>query len=99
MGIVARDTLARWRRWAMTVAEQERPAVAKKKAAGRPKGQTAKGQGVQIRLARDVVRMARIVTPSMGVTLTDYLSDILRPTVRQHYAKTIRELEKEGGEA
>jgi hypothetical protein len=71
--------------------------VAKKKA-GRPKSANPRGVGLQIRIAPDVVRMARAVVPMKGLTLTDYLSDLLRPTVTRDYAQTLRRLEKEGGD-
>ena len=81
----------------MVVAEREAPAVAKKKA-GRPKSKNPRGDGLQVRIAPDVVRMARIVTPMKGVALTDYLSEILRPIVTRDYAQAARRLAgQEGG--
>ncbi len=81
----------------MAVTERERPTVAKKKA-GRPKGKNPRGDGLQVRIAPDVVRMARVITPLKGVALTNYLSDILRPVVTRDYAQAARKLSLEGGE-
>jgi hypothetical protein len=81
----------------MAVAEREASAVAKKKV-GRPKSKNPRGDGLQVRIAPDVVRMARIVTPMKGVALTDYLSDILRPAVTRDYAQAAKRLaSQEGG--
>jgi hypothetical protein len=80
----------------MAVAEAERPTVAKKRA-GRPKSKNPRGDGLQVRLAPDVVRMARVVTPMKGLALTDYLSEILRPTVTRDYAQAAKKLAIDGG--
>jgi hypothetical protein len=76
----------------MAVAERERTAVAKKKA-GRPKSKNPRGEGIPVRLAPDVVRMAKVVNPVKGVALTDYLSGILRPVVTRDYAQTQKKLD------
>ncbi len=81
----------------MAVAEREKPIGAKKKA-GRPKSKNPRGDGLQVRIAPDVVRMARVITPLKGVALTNYLSDILRPVVTRDYAQAARKLALEGGE-
>jgi hypothetical protein len=80
----------------MVVAKLERPPVAKKRT-GRPKSENPRGEGLQVRLAPDVVRMAKVVNPVKGVSLTDYLSGILRPIVTRDYAQTQKMFETEGG--
>lgn len=82
----------------MAVTEMERMPVAKKKA-GRPKSKNPRGDGMPVRLAPDVVRMAKIVTPMKGLALSEYLSELLRPAVTRDYAQATRVLAKEGGEA
>jgi hypothetical protein len=66
-------------------------AVAKKK------GEKPRGVGIMVRVAPDVVRMARIVAPIKGMSIGDYISEIARPTVGRDYVAEIRRLEKEGG--
>ena len=56
------------------------------------------GEGILVRISPDVVRMARMVAPTKGVTLTDYLSDMLRATVTRDYNKELKRFDKEGGE-
>ena len=80
----------------MAVTERERPTVAKK--AGRPRSKNPRGDGLQVRIAPDVVRMARVITPLKGVALTNYLSDILHPVVTRDYAQAARKPSLEGGE-
>jgi hypothetical protein len=80
----------------MAVAELEMTTVAKKKA-GRPKSQNPRGDGLPVRLAPDVVRMAKVVTPMKGLALSAYLSDILRPVVTRDYAQAQRKLDLQGG--
>jgi hypothetical protein len=80
----------------MAVAEREMTTVAKKKA-GRPKSKNPRGDGLPVRLAPDVVRMAKVVTPMKGLALSAYLSDILRPVVTRDYAQAQRKLDLQGG--
>jgi hypothetical protein len=80
----------------MAVAEQERPIVGKKR--GRPKSKDPRGDGLQVRLSPDVVRMARVMAPIRGATLSDYLSNILRPVVVREYTAAMRLTAKEGAE-
>jgi hypothetical protein len=80
----------------MVVAEMGRTPVAKKKA-GRPKSKNPRGDGMPVRLAPDVVRMAKVVTPLKGLALSAYLSDILRPVVTRDYAQAQRKLDLQGG--
>jgi hypothetical protein len=82
----------------MAVAEMERRSVAKKKA-GRPASENPRGEGIQVRIAPDVVRMARKVSPVDGVNLTDYLSNILRPVVLRDYARVQRMLDMDDDQA
>jgi hypothetical protein len=60
--------------------------------------QESEGDGLQVRIAPDVVRMARVITPMKRVALTNYLSDILRPVVTRDYAQAARKLSLEGSE-
>ena len=95
MGAVASVTFAHGGP-TMAVTERERPAHGKKKA-GRPRARI-RGGGLQVRIAPDVVRMARVITPLKGVALTNYLSDNPRPVVTRDYAQAARKLSLEGGE-
>jgi hypothetical protein len=69
--------------------------VAKKKV-GRPKGQTEKGIGIQARIDADLVKMGRMIAPSKGITLTQYLSEILRPAVVRDYHAILLAAAKSG---
>jgi hypothetical protein len=64
-------------------------AVAKKK---------ARGVGIMVRIDPDVVRMARVVSPTKGLAMGEYLSEILRPAVRRDYANEMKRLEREADE-
>jgi hypothetical protein len=57
----------------------------------------AKGNGIMVRVDPDVVRMARIVAPIKGQAIGEYISEIVRPIVGQHYLKEVKRLENEGG--
>lgn len=63
--------------------------VAKK--AGRPSKPS--GVGRPVRLADDVVSMARRNADFQGKPLSDYLSDLLRPAVAKDYGAMIKKLE------
>jgi hypothetical protein len=60
------------------------------------KGEGPRGVGLMVRVAPDVVRMARIIAPAKGMAIGDYISDIARPVVNRDYLAEIRRLEKEG---
>ena len=62
--------------------------VAKK--AGRPKKPT--GEGRPVRLAGDVIGMARRNADFQGVHLSDYLSNLLRPAVMRDYQAMLKKL-------
>jgi hypothetical protein len=57
----------------------------------------AAGAGKHVRLDPSVVSMGRMVAGAKGITLTDYLSDLLRPAVSRDYVQVMKRLEKEGG--
>jgi len=57
----------------------------------------ARGSGKLVRIDPAIVSMARVVATARGIAISDYLSDILRPTVSRDYVKDIKRLEKEGG--
>jgi hypothetical protein len=64
--------------------------MAKKKARG-------SGVGKLVRIDPAIVSMAKVVSTARGMSLADYLSDILRATVSRDYVKDVKRLEKEGG--
>jgi hypothetical protein len=64
--------------------------MAKKKARG-------SGVGKLVRIDPAIVSMAKVVSTARGISLADYLSDILRATVSRDYVKDVKRLEKEGG--
>jgi hypothetical protein len=75
----------------------ENSAMAKKKA-GRPKGQSIRGEGKLVRIDPNVVGMARVVTGRRGTELGPYLSELLAGPVRRDYVAVLRELSAlEGG--
>lgn len=51
------------------------------------------GSGRPVRVADDVVSMARRVADFQGVALSDYLSDLLRPGVSKDYGAMLKKLE------
>jgi hypothetical protein len=59
----------------------------------------ARGDGIMVRIAPDIVRMARIIAPAKGEAIGDYLSGILRATVSRDYVKEVKRLEKAGEES
>ncbi len=66
------------------------------KKAGRPK--KPGGEGSQVRIDRDLAKMARAVATHNGVQIADYLSGLLRPTITKDYRKMLQELDTEAGE-
>lgn len=52
-----------------------------------------------VRIDREVIRTAKIVAAFEGKSLTDYLSDILRPTVENDYRRHIAEAAKREGKS
>ena len=66
------------------------------KKAGRPK--KPGGEGSQVRIDRDLAKMARAVANHSGTQLADYLSGLLRPTITKDYRKMLQELDTEAGE-
>jgi len=69
-------------------------AMAKK--AGRPK--KPGGEGSQVRIDRDLAKMARAVANHRGIQIADYLSGLLRPTITKDYRKMLQDLDNEAGE-
>ena len=67
--------------------------------AGRPK--KPGGEGAQVRIDRDLAKMARAVANHSGSQIGDYLSGLLRPTITRDYRKMLQDLdsETEGSEA
>jgi hypothetical protein len=54
-------------------------------------------RGQPVRLEPDVVSMARRVAEFHGMSIGEYISATLRPTVRQEYLKMVREEDAKGG--
>lgn len=50
------------------------------------------GPGRPVRVADDVVSMARRISDFRGVMLSDYLSEVLRPAVQRDYQLMLRKL-------
>jgi hypothetical protein len=63
------------------------------KKVGRPK--KSGGEGSQVRIDRDLAAMARAIANHRGAKLTEYLSDLLRPTIIKDYRRTLQELDRE----
>lgn len=55
------------------------------------------GEGRHVRLDPAIVSMAKMIAGGKGVTLTDYLSDLLRAPVSREYAREMKRLSEEGG--
>ncbi len=60
---------------------------------GRPKGDR---DDVSTRIDRRIVGMARAIAAARGLTIAEYLSDLLAEKVGKDYAAMLRELEKGG---
>jgi hypothetical protein len=56
-----------------------------------------RGVGLMVRMDPDVVRMARVIAPTKGMAIGDYLSGLCRPGVSRDYVKEIERLKKQGG--
>jgi hypothetical protein len=72
---------------------------------GRPmaksKGRPARpgGEGSVVRIASDLVHKAKYLAAQKGISLSDYLSDLLRPAIDKDFKKAVRELMDEQPEA
>jgi hypothetical protein len=66
-----------------------------KKRMGRPP--KSGGIGRPVRLDPGIVAMAKELARVEGVSISDYLSELLRAPISRAYAKTLRRLETEGG--
>jgi hypothetical protein len=75
----------------MTVGTPEVPTVAKRKV-GRPKSESPRGAGRQIRLDPDLVAKARMVATRKGLDVGPWLSTLLEPIVNREYVALLREL-------
>jgi hypothetical protein len=56
----------------------------------------AKSETDAVKLAKDLVRKARVISLATGKNMSDYLSAICRPTVDRDYPKALRKLQEEG---
>jgi hypothetical protein len=45
-----------------------------------------------VKMGADVVRMAKFVVLDKGITLAEYLTETLRPTVERHYQEVARKM-------
>jgi hypothetical protein len=65
---------------------------------GRKRGNPGKpaGEGRLVRLDPSIVGMAKLIATAKGITLADYLADLLRAPVSRDYAKEMRQLEDQG---
>lgn len=69
--------------------------MAKKR--GRPKSQSPRGDGLQVRIDPQIVGRARLIAGNRGIGVSEYVSALLDGPVAKDYAKLIREMEAEGG--
>jgi hypothetical protein len=53
----------------------------------------SKRDDVAVKLERLIVDKARLVASRRGVTMVEYLSDLLRNQVEKDFARTLREME------
>jgi hypothetical protein len=67
--------------------------IAMAKKVGRPR--KPGGEGSQVRIDRDLAKMARAVANHRGMQLAEYVSGLIRPTVTKDYRRTLQELEQE----
>lgn len=74
----------------LTLARSERVAT-KRGRPGKPSG-----AGKLVRIDPAIVTMAQALAKAEGVSLADYLSDLLRPAVSRAYAQTLKRLEQAG---
>jgi hypothetical protein len=72
----------------MVSALAERPMAAKKR--GRPK--KPGGEGTQVRIASDLAAKGRYLATERGVSLTDLLSELLRPGIEKEFRKAGKNL-------
>jgi len=70
--------------------------IAMAKKVGRPR--KPGGEGSQVRIDRDLAKMARAVANHRGVQLTEYVSSLIRPAITKDYRRTLQELESEEGD-
>jgi hypothetical protein len=66
------------------------------KSVGRPK--KPGGEGRPVRVDADVAMMAAKVAAYRGMTLSDFLSSLVRPLVVREYGKMLRETEPDGND-
>jgi hypothetical protein len=76
------------------LAETREGHMAKKKAARGKSG----GEGRLVRLDPSIVAMAKMIATARGMSLADYLADLLRGPVSREYAKEMRRLEQAGSD-
>lgn len=77
----------------MAVAAERSP-MSKEKTRAKPQGRPAKpaGEPVQVRIDADLVPIAKTLAYLDDVSMTDYLSGILRPILEQNARKAGRKL-------
>lgn len=56
-----------------------------------------KRDDVAVKVDRTLADKARLVASRRGLTLAEYLSELIRTPVEKDFAKVIREMEKGGG--
>jgi hypothetical protein len=75
----------------MVATQTSEDVMAKK--AGRPK--KPGGEGSQVRIDRDLAKMAKAVANHAGNQIGDYLSGLLRPIITKDYRKMLQDLDNE----
>lgn len=65
------------------------------KSKGRPK--KPGGEGTQVRIDSLIVRKAKVVASESGVTLSDYLSGLIRDKVAKDYVRCIKAIGEDAG--
>lgn len=71
--------------------------IAMAKSKGRPK--KPGGEGTQVRIDSHVARMAKFVASESAMSLSDYLSGLLRDRVTKDYRRCAKAIGDEAGEA
>jgi hypothetical protein len=73
-------------------------AVVQDESMTKPKGRPKKpsGEGTPVRIATDLVSMARYIAASRGTTMTELISAWLRPIIEREFQKLSKEIRPGG---
>ncbi len=48
-----------------------------------------------VKIARDLAAKAKVIADSKGITIAEYLSDLLRPHIQKDWPKAVRHIENQ----